>query len=59
MNQPVALNRLVQPDRQQIITRAIQKIGVDSLKQLKEYLGENYSYVEIRLVRAWWHNRQQ
>jgi ATP-dependent DNA helicase RecQ len=59
MNQPVALNRLVEPDKQQIITRAIEKIGVDSLKQLKEYLGENYSYAEIRLVRAWWHNRQQ
>lgn len=59
MNQPVALNRLVQPDKQQIITRAIEKIGADSLKELKEYLGENYSYVEIRLVRAWWRNRQQ
>ncbi|MBE9169258.1 DNA helicase RecQ [Pleurocapsales cyanobacterium LEGE 06147] len=59
MNQPVALNRLVQLDKQQRIKGAIEKIGADSLKQIKEYLGENYSYVEIRLVRAWWRSHQQ
>jgi ATP-dependent DNA helicase RecQ len=42
------------PVKQEVILKAIQKIGADSLTPLKEYLGESFSYEEIRLVRAWW-----
>ncbi|HEY9601346.1 MAG TPA: DNA helicase RecQ [Allocoleopsis sp.] len=54
MKQPVDLNRLVSPERQKPILHAIQTIGADSLKTLRENLGEQYSYEEIQLVRAWW-----
>jgi len=52
-NQPVDLNQLVIPVRQQLIVKAIQTIGT-SLKSIYEHLGQSYSYDEIRLVRAWW-----
>jgi ATP-dependent DNA helicase RecQ len=54
-NQPVDLNQLVIPVRQQLIVKAIQTVGIASLKSIYEHLGQSYSYDEIRLVRAWWH----
>ena len=54
MKQPVDLNKLVIPVKQELIIKAINKIGADSLKMLREHLGDNYSYDEIKLVRAWW-----
>lgn len=53
LNQPIEINKLVSPDKQQIIMKMIEKVGSDSLKILKENLGENYSYDEIKLSRAW------
>jgi ATP-dependent DNA helicase RecQ len=53
-NQPIDINNFVIPVKQEMILKAIQKIGADSLTPLKEYLGESFSYEEIRLVRAWW-----
>ena len=49
MNQPVALNQLVKPDKQKAITEAIYQHGDQSLKTLKEALGKYYSYDEIKL----------
>ncbi|WP_041779953.1 DNA helicase RecQ [Allocoleopsis franciscana] len=54
MKQPVDLNRLVVPERQKIILQGIQVVGESSLKTLREHVGEEYSYEEIQLVRAWW-----
>jgi ATP-dependent DNA helicase RecQ len=54
MQQPVDLNRLVPPERQKPIIQAIQTVGADLLKNIREHLGEEYSYEEIRLVRSWW-----
>jgi ATP-dependent DNA helicase RecQ len=54
MQQPVDLNRLVPPERQKPIIHAIQAVGADLLKNIREHLGEEYSYEEIRLVRSWW-----
>jgi ATP-dependent DNA helicase RecQ len=54
MQQPVDLNRLVPPERQKPIIQAIQTVGADLLKSIREHLGEEYSYEEIRLVRSWW-----
>ncbi len=58
MNQPVALNQLVKPERQKAIIEAIFKHGDQSLKTLKEALGEYYSYDEIKLVRGWWRSQR-
>lgn len=54
MQQPVDLNRLVPPERQKLIIQAIQTVGAELLKNIREHLGEEYSYEEIRLVRSWW-----
>jgi ATP-dependent DNA helicase RecQ len=59
MNQPVTLNKLVAPEKQQIIIQAIESIGDNALKPIKEYLGENYSYDEIKLVRGWWRSQTE
>jgi ATP-dependent DNA helicase RecQ len=54
MKQPVNIDRLVSPEQQKLILQAIQTVGAESLKTLRENLGEEYSYEEIQLVRAWW-----
>lgn len=54
MNQPVNLDLLVIPVRQQFISKAIQTVGATSLRTISEHLGDNYTYDEIKLVRAWW-----
>lgn len=53
-HQPVDLDRLVPRERQKVIWQAIQSLGANSLKVLRDHLGESYSYEEIQLVRAWW-----
>lgn len=53
-NQPIDLDRFVSPERQQVIFAAIEKVGADTLKPIKEHLGEEFTYDEIKLVRAWW-----
>lgn len=59
MNQPVDLNCLVTPMRQQNIWQAFTTVGVESLSQIREYLGEEYTYDEIRLVRGKWRREHQ
>ncbi len=54
MNQPVDLDLLVIPVRQQFISKAIQTVGAASLRTISEHLGDSYTYDEIKLVRAWW-----
>jgi ATP-dependent DNA helicase RecQ len=46
------IERIVSPERQQVIFDALQLVGDDMLKPVKEFLGDEYSYEEIRLVRA-------
>ncbi|MGL6339459.1 MAG: helix-turn-helix domain-containing protein, partial [Waterburya sp.] len=59
MNQPVALNKIVTADRQQIIIQTIEQVGDASLKTIKDTLGDDYSYDEIKLVRGWWRNQKK
>jgi len=54
MKQPVDIERLVSPEQQKLILQAIQAVGADSLKNIREHLGEEYGYEEIQLVRSWW-----
>ncbi|EAW34239.1 ATP-dependent DNA helicase RecQ [Lyngbya sp. PCC 8106] len=51
-SQSVDINRLVSLPRQQAITEAIGAVGDTRLQIIYEYLGEQYSYDEICLVRA-------
>jgi ATP-dependent DNA helicase RecQ len=54
MDRPIDINRFVIPIKQELINNAIAKLGPDSLKILKETLGEGFTYEEIKLVRACW-----
>ncbi|MEM7769742.1 MAG: DNA helicase RecQ [Cyanobacteria bacterium P01_A01_bin.37] len=52
--QPVTLDTLVDPVRQQPIIDAIEAVGDASLKTIREHLNDAYDYDEIKLVRAQW-----
>ena len=59
MGKSVDLEKLVTPVRQEIILQAIEEIGdTNALKPIYEHLEEQYSYDEIRLVKAWWKQNQ-
>ncbi len=58
-NEAVDLNRLVTSDRQVKILQALQVVGSHSLTQIREYLGEDYTYDEIRLVRGRWRHENR
>jgi len=53
-NQPIDINQLVPVERQQKILQVLEVLGDISLTPIKEYLGESYSFDEIRLVREKW-----
>ena len=48
----VDVEPLIQPGHYQIIVDALQQVGSELLKPVKEFLGDEYSYEEIQLVRA-------
>jgi ATP-dependent DNA helicase RecQ len=48
----VDIERLIPPERQKIIADAWQQVDGNTLRPVKDLLGEEYSYDEIRLVRA-------
>jgi len=49
---PLDIERLIQPERYEVIADALQEVGGDLLRPVKDFLGDEYSYDEIRLVRA-------
>jgi len=54
MNQPIQLEQFVPKSEQTIIWETITTVGDQSLKTIRETLGDHYSYQQIKLVRAWW-----
>lgn len=46
------LDRIVPPQKQTAIAKAIASVGAERLNPIKEQLGDSYSYEEIKLVRA-------
>lgn len=49
---PVDIDKYVDKAKQEKIRKAIKKIGGDKLKPIKEKLGDDYEYKEIKLVWA-------
>ncbi|MEO7019096.1 MAG: helix-turn-helix domain-containing protein, partial [Ktedonobacteraceae bacterium] len=43
---------LVPPARYQVIANALLQVGDEMLRPVRDFLGEEYSYDEIRIVRA-------
>ncbi|MBW4594668.1 MAG: DNA helicase RecQ [Brasilonema angustatum HA4187-MV1] len=58
-NQSVDFNLLVPIEKQQKILQVLEILGDISLTPIKEYLGDNYSFDEIRLVRGKWRRESQ
>lgn len=48
----IDIGKLVSKEKQEIIAQAFQELGMERLAPAKEKLGTNYSYDELRLVRA-------
>ncbi len=48
----VNISKLVKPERQKKIMAAVKKIGADKLTPIREALGDDYSWDEIKLVMA-------
>jgi ATP-dependent DNA helicase RecQ len=48
----IDIDGLVQPEHYEVIVDALRQIGHELLRPVKDYLGDEYSYEEIRLVRA-------
>ncbi|WP_107671373.1 DNA helicase RecQ [Cyanothece sp. BG0011] len=57
MQQPIDINQFISEEKKAKIIQCIQTIGDGSLTPLKNHLGDDYSYNELKLVRAWY-NRQ-
>ncbi|MBK1987133.1 DNA helicase RecQ [Sphaerospermopsis aphanizomenoides BCCUSP55] len=53
-NQAIDLNQLIPLERQKKIWQVIDVLGDISLTPIREYLGESYTFDEIRLVKAKW-----
>ena len=52
-------DRLVLPERQNVIYEALEAIGGDSLRNLFDHLREEYTYDEIKIIRAIWQNEKE
>ena len=52
-------DRLVTPERQTIIYEALEAIGGDGLRNLFDHLREEYTYDEIKIIRAIWQNEKE
>lgn len=55
----VDINLLVPFEKQQVIWRVLDTLGDTALTPIKEYLGYEYSYEEIRLVKSVWRRRNK
>ncbi|MCA6601986.1 MAG: helix-turn-helix domain-containing protein [Pseudanabaena sp. M57BS1SP1A06MG] len=54
----INIDRLVPSKHQNVIYEALEMIGSDSLRTLFEHLREEYTYDEIKIVRAVWQNQR-
>jgi ATP-dependent DNA helicase RecQ len=48
----IDIGKLIKKEKIESISNAILELGAGALKPIKERLGDNFSYGEIRLVRA-------
>ncbi|BAQ60166.1 ATP-dependent DNA helicase RecQ [Geminocystis sp. NIES-3708] len=53
LKQPINLDKFVNIEKQKKILNIIHQLGNQPLKVIKDKLGDNYTYDEIRLVKAW------
>ena len=54
----INLDRLVAPERQDVIRKAVEEVGPHSLRNIRDVIGDTYDYREIKLVRAFYERQQ-
>lgn len=59
MGHAIDVDALVSPERQQQIMAVLPQVGEHSLTDIRNELGESYSFGEIRLVRGLWRGQQR
>ena len=52
LGEDIDVEKLIQPGHYDVIVDALQQVGGEVLRPVKDFLGDEYSYEEIRLVRA-------
>ncbi|PAX51272.1 DNA helicase RecQ [Brunnivagina elsteri] len=58
-NEAIDINLLVPANKQQVIWKVLDTLGDVALTPIKEYLGNDYSFDEIRIVRGVWRNKSK
>lgn len=58
-NHDIDINLLVPVKKQQVIWKVLDTLGDVSLTPVKEYLGSEYSFEEIRLVKSKWKKKSR
>ncbi|BAZ10180.1 ATP-dependent DNA helicase [Calothrix sp. NIES-4071] len=58
-NHDIDINLLVPVQKQQVIWKVLNTLGDISLTPVKEYLGSDYSFEEIRLVKSRWKRKNR
>ncbi len=58
-NHEIDINLLVPVKKQQVIWKVLDTLGDVSLTPIKEYLGNEYSFEEIRLVKSKWKKKSK
>lgn len=53
--EPIIIDKFIAPEKQKRILQAFEELGYDRLAPVKEKLGEDYSYAEIRWAQAKMH----
>ena len=48
----IAIARLIDPERYEVIADALRQVDSNLLRPVKDFLGDDYSYEEIRMVSA-------
>ncbi|MGB3516525.1 MAG: DNA helicase RecQ [Elainellaceae cyanobacterium] len=54
----IDVDQLVDPERQQAILGAIAQVGDDALRTIRDQVGEDYDFNEIRIMRSVWRMQQ-
>jgi ATP-dependent DNA helicase RecQ len=58
-NEVIDINLLVPGNKQQVIWKVLDTLGDVALTPIKEYLGDDYSFDEIRIVRGVWRSKSK
>ncbi len=58
-NEAIDINLLVPVNKQKVIWKVLDTLGDVALTPIKEYLGDDYSFDEIRIVKGVWRRKSK